>query len=70
MPPKKKQKKENGFMVFMKSMKPQLEAKGHRFPRGFPDVIPVCSPLWNVRYLKTYLLWATFRLLIFTGTLK
>ncbi|XP_032783335.1 protein maelstrom homolog [Daphnia magna] len=47
MPPKKKQKKENGFMVFMKSMKPQLEAKGHRFPRGFLDVISVCSPLWN-----------------------
>ncbi|EFX62966.1 hypothetical protein DAPPUDRAFT_336128, partial [Daphnia pulex] len=31
----------------MKSMKPQLEAKGHKFPRGLTDVIPVCSPLWN-----------------------
>jgi hypothetical protein len=38
-------------MVFMKSMKPQLEAKGHKFPRGLTDVIPVCSPLWNVRNL-------------------
>ena len=49
MPPKKKQKKDNGYMVFMKYMKPQLESQGHRFPRGLSDVIPVCNPLWNVR---------------------
>lgn len=47
-------------MVFMKSMKPQLEAKGHRFPRGFLDVISVCSPLWNVRFSKISLLCHIF----------
>lgn len=47
MPPKRKQQKANGFMMFMIEMRPRLEADGHTFPNGLMDVHPVCTPLWN-----------------------
>ncbi len=45
-------KKMSPFIRFALKKKREMEAKGHIFPLGLSDVIPLASEEWSVRYLK------------------